>query len=158
MNMILLLSLITHSGPPPPYSNYDKYQYAPRRVQKTVGAQGVLLCGDEPLVGTNVALVAVATEYTPEEVFATATTDAEGHFEAFGSAWAAPGFKSVVKFAHSCKKSKLLDSRRCLLAVSIPIPDEFVSRASNIDRWFHHRYEIKPTDVSSLRSDSGTCK
>lgn len=69
MNMILLLSLITHSGPPPPYSNYDKYQYAPRRVQKTVGAQGVLLCGDEPLVGTNVALVAVATGYRFFELF-----------------------------------------------------------------------------------------
>ncbi|GMR43366.1 hypothetical protein PMAYCL1PPCAC_13561, partial [Pristionchus mayeri] len=134
MDLVLTMSYVFNTMQP--HTAMDSYGNVLR--QKTVGAIGTLVCGSEPLAGIPIALV--ATGYTtPDAVFATDTTDSNGNFNVFGPAWAGSGFEAVIRFTHSCKGGVIRDSRNCLLAMSWPIPPEYLSRSMNIRRYFTYR-------------------
>ncbi|KAK0421339.1 hypothetical protein QR680_015187 [Steinernema hermaphroditum] len=99
--------------------------------QQSVGIRGRLMCGDKPLSNTKVKLWnknKIGTDDQLADVF----TDADGNYELHGGVASLFEMNVHFKIYHDCDDGIM----PCQRKVNLKIPSEFVTRTSQVSRWF----------------------
>ena len=99
--------------------------------QQSVGVRGRLMCGDKPLASTKVKLWN-KNRIGRDDQLADALTDANGNFVLDGGVGSIFSMNVHFKIYHDCDRGIL----PCQRKVNLGIPSEYVSRSSNVQKWF----------------------
>uniref|UniRef100_A0A0N5AI32 Transthyretin-like family protein n=1 Tax=Syphacia muris TaxID=451379 RepID=A0A0N5AI32_9BILA len=99
--------------------------------QQTVGVKGQLICGNRSLANTQVKLWNKNKLGTDDQL-AAIKTDANGNFKMEGGVGSVFGMNVVLKIYHDCDDG----IKPCQRKVVLGIPNDYVSRSSNVQRYF----------------------
>jgi len=98
--------------------------------QQSVGIRGRLMCGNQPLANTQIKLWNKNKIGTDDEL-AAGKTDTEGKYQLQGGIGSVFGMNVHFKVYHDC-----LRTLPCQRKVDLKVPDQYVSRSSQVENWF----------------------
>ncbi|OZC07564.1 Transthyretin-like family protein [Onchocerca flexuosa] len=99
--------------------------------QQSVGVRGRLLCGNQSLSNTQIKLWNKNKIGTDDQL-AAMKTRADGSYELQGGIGSIFGMDVVLKIYHDCDDG----IKPCQRKVVLGIPSDYVTRSSNVKRWF----------------------